>query len=48
MAEHYGMAVIPTRVRKPRDKAKVEVGVPGVGTLIIARLRNDLFSAWPR
>ena len=27
MAGHYGVAVVPTRVRKPRDKAKVEVGV---------------------
>ena len=26
-AEHYGVAVIPTRVRKPRDKAKVEKAV---------------------
>ncbi len=27
MAEHYGVAIVPARVRKPRDKAKVEVGV---------------------
>jgi hypothetical protein len=27
MAAHYGAAVIPARVRKPRDKAKVEAGV---------------------
>jgi transposase len=25
MAAHYGVAILPTRVRKPRDKAKVEV-----------------------
>jgi len=25
LAAHYGTAVVPTRVRKPRDKAKVEV-----------------------
>jgi transposase len=43
MAEHYGMAVIPTRVRKPRDKAKVEVGVQVVERWIIARLRNRTF-----
>jgi transposase len=24
LARHYGAAVIPARVRKPRDKAKVE------------------------
>ena len=27
MAQHYGLAVIPARVRKPRDKGKVENGV---------------------
>jgi transposase len=27
LAEHYATAVIPARVRKPRDKAKVEQGV---------------------
>jgi len=27
MSVHYGTVVIPTRVRKPRDKAKVEAGV---------------------
>jgi transposase len=27
MAHHYGLAVIPARVRKPKDKAKVEAGV---------------------
>ncbi len=27
MATHYGIAILPARVRKPRDKAKVEVAV---------------------
>ena len=27
LAQHYGTAVIPTSVRKPKDKAKAEVGV---------------------
>jgi len=27
-AEHYELAILPARVRKPRDKAKVETGVP--------------------
>jgi transposase len=27
LADHYGFVVLPTRVRKPRDKAKVEVAV---------------------
>jgi transposase len=43
MAQHYGVAVIPARVRKPRDKAKVEVGVQVVERWILARLRNRTF-----
>lgn len=43
LAEHYGVAVIPTRVRKPKDKAKVEVGVQVVERWILARLRNRTF-----
>jgi len=39
MAAHYGVAVVPTRVRKPRDKAKVEVAVQVVERWILARLR---------
>ena len=39
MAEHYGVVVIPARVRKPKDKAKVEVGVQVVERWILARLR---------
>jgi transposase len=43
LAQHYGIAVIPTRVRKPKDKAKVEVGVQVVERWILARLRNRTF-----
>lgn len=39
-AEHYGTAVIPARARKPKDKAKVEVGVQVAQRWILARLRN--------
>lgn len=42
-AQHYGVAVLPARVRKPRDKAKVEVGVQVVERWILARLRNQTF-----
>jgi transposase len=28
MAQHYGVAIIPARPGKARDKAKVETGVP--------------------
>jgi transposase len=43
MAQHYGTAVIPARPYKPRDKAKVEVGVQVVQRCILARLRNRRF-----
>jgi len=42
-AEHYGLAILPARVRKPRDKAKVEAGVLIVERWILARLRNRTF-----
>jgi transposase len=42
-AEHYGVAILPARVRKPRDKAKVETGVLVVERWILARLRNRVF-----
>jgi transposase len=42
-AQHYGIAVVPARVRKPRDKAKVEVGVQVVERWILARLRDRTF-----
>jgi transposase len=43
MARHYGTAIIPTRVAKPKDKAKVEVAVQIVERWILARLRNHEF-----
>jgi transposase len=43
MASHYGTAVIPARPYKPRDKAKVEVGVQVVQRWTLARLRNQRF-----
>jgi len=43
MARHYGVAVVPTRVSAPRDKAKVEVGVQVVERWILARLRHRTF-----
>ncbi len=43
MATHYGTAVIPARVRKPKDKSKVEVAVQIVERWILARLRNRIF-----
>jgi transposase len=43
MAEHYGVAVIPARPYKARDKAKVEVGVQIVQRWILAALRKRKF-----
>jgi transposase len=43
MAVHYGTAVIPARVRKPQDKAKVESAVLVVERWILAVLRNRTF-----
>lgn len=43
MAEHYGTAVLPARVRKPKDKPSVEGAVGVISTWIIAALRNWKF-----
>jgi transposase len=43
MARHYGTAIIPARVRKPKDKAKVETAVQIVERWILAKLRNQTF-----
>ncbi len=43
MALHYGVGVLPTRPRKPRDKAKVEVGVQIAQRWIVAALRHRKF-----
>lgn len=43
LSEHYGTAVLPARVRKPRDKGSVESTVGNTSTWIIAALRNQVF-----
>ncbi len=43
MAAHYGIAVMPARARKPKDKAKVEVGVQVIERWILARIRHMAF-----
>jgi transposase len=45
MAAHYGVAIIPARPYKPRDKAKVEAGVLLAERWIIARLRRRRFTS---
>lgn len=43
LAKHYGVAVVPARVRRPKDKAKAESGVQVAERWILARLRNRTF-----
>jgi len=43
MATHYGIAIIPSRVRKPQDKAKAENAVRLVTVWIINRLQQEAF-----
>ena len=45
MAEHYETAVIPARVRRPKDKPGVEGTVGIISTWITAALRNQEFSS---
>ncbi|MFP3041665.1 IS21 family transposase [Treponema primitia] len=47
LAEHYGTAVIPAGVRKPREKPSVEATVGNISTWIIAALRNRQFLSLP-
>jgi transposase len=42
-AEHYGIAVLPTRTKAPRDKGKVERAVQEVERWVIAPLRHKVF-----
>lgn len=43
LAEHYNTAILPCRVRSPKDKAMVEGTVGVISTFIIAALRNRQF-----
>lgn len=43
LADHHGTAVIPARVRRPRDKAKAESAVFVAERWILAALRNHTF-----
>jgi transposase len=43
MARHYGAAIVPTRVKKPKDKAPAEKGVQIAERRIIAKLRNQQY-----
>ena len=43
LATHYGTTILPTRVRRPRDKAKAETAVLIVERWIVAALRHRTF-----
>jgi len=43
LAEHYGAVIIPARVARAQDKAKVESGVLQVEHWVLAPLRNRTF-----
>lgn len=43
LAEHYNTAILPCRVRSPKDKAFVEGTVGVISTFILAALRNRRF-----
>jgi len=43
LAEHYGFTVLPARIRRPKDKAKVEGGVLIAERWILAVLRDQKF-----
>jgi transposase len=46
LAEHYGVAILPARPYKPRDKAKVEKAVQEVERQVLAPLRNEQFTSF--
>lgn len=41
--QHYGTVGLPARPARPRDKAKVEVGIQVVQRWLLARLRHETF-----
>ena len=46
LAQHYNTAIIPARVRTPKDKPNAEGTVRHVSTWITAALRNEQFFLW--
>ena len=43
LAEYYGTAIVPCRVKRPQDKSLAEGSVKYASTWIIAALRNRKF-----
>lgn len=44
-ADHYGIAIVPARVKKPRDKAAAENAVNVVNTRVIGYLAEETWSS---
>ena len=44
LADHYGTAIVPARVRKPRDKAAVESAVEVVNKRVIGYLAEEVWT----
>lgn len=47
LAAHYSAAVLPARVRRPKDKSSTENTVSHVATWVIAGLRDQTFATLP-
>jgi len=45
IGEHYGFAIVPARVREPKDKAKVENAVGIIERQILASMRHMTFTS---
>lgn len=43
LADHYSTAIVPARVRRPRDKAAVERAVKTINTRVIGYLDGEVF-----
>ena len=47
LAEHYGTAILPARIRTPKDKAAVESAVGRISSDMLAVIRNQTFFTLP-
>lgn len=45
LGEYYNVAIMPTGVKKPKQKASVEGSVGKIATAVIAKLRNEIFTS---
>lgn len=45
LGEYYSVAIMPTGVKKPKQKASVKGSVGKIATAVIAKLRNDVFTS---